>query len=103
MADGITPNQFYGAELIYRFTGTTGPDSTAVDSEGNVYQPLFRQGRLLILNGDGFPLANVLLDQRGDYLDVTNLAIKPGTNEAYVVASGSGGALFLDSTHMQMQ
>jgi len=91
-ADGITPAEYVGCDVIYRFTGPSGPDSTYVDSAGNIYQPLYRHGRVLILDKDGFPLANVLLENRDNYLGSTAVSIKPGTNEGYIVAAGTGGA-----------
>ncbi|HXY74275.1 MAG TPA: SMP-30/gluconolactonase/LRE family protein [Dehalococcoidales bacterium] len=90
--DGITPAEYVGCDVIYRFTGPSGPDSTYVDSAGNIYQPLYRHGRVLILDKDGFPLANVLLENRDNYLGSTAVSIKPGTNEGYVVAAGTSGA-----------
>ena len=52
------------------------------------------QGRIVILNDSGIPIANVLLPGRdeGKQLMSTNLALKPGTKEAYITAGGAGGA-----------
>ncbi len=65
----------------------------AVDSEGNAYIAINGQGRIVVLNPKGIPVANVLVPGRdeGRQLAVTNLKFKPGTNEAYVTASGAGG------------
>jgi lactonase len=55
---------------------------------------LVRQGRALILNSQGIPVANVLVPGRdeGENLGTTNLAFKPGTNEAFITAFGTDGA-----------
>lgn len=95
LEDGITIKPMAGATVPYRFTGGPGgPDSMAVDIQGNVYQCLIFQGRVLILNKAGIPVANVLIPGRdeGKYLRTTNLAFKPGTNEVFITTSGEGGA-----------
>lgn len=89
--DGM-PKHMYGSQAIYRFTGPIGPDSTAVDSAGNVLQPIAYQGRLIIFDKNGFPLQNVLLEDRGNFMKCTNVCLKPGTNEAYAVSAGTGGS-----------
>jgi len=52
------------------------------------------QGRVLILNDRGIPIATVVVPGRdeGKYLRTTNLAFKPGTREGYITAGGEGGA-----------
>ena len=78
----------------YRFTGGPGgADSLAVDVQGNVYQCLIFQGRLVVLNKAGIPVANVLIPGRdeGKCLRTTNVAFKPGTDEAFITTSGEGG------------
>lgn len=93
--DGLKLDPIEGTKIPWRFTGTPGgPDSNRVDEAGNLYQCVIFQGRLLILNNRGIPLANVLVPGRdeGKHLRTTNLAFKPGTDEAYLVASGEGGA-----------
>ena len=95
LEDGITINPIAGATIPYRFTGGPGgADSMAVDILGNVYQCLIFQGRALILNKAGIPIANVLIPGRdeGKYLRTTNLAFKPGTDEVFITTSGEGGA-----------
>jgi lactonase len=84
-----------GTKIPWRFTGCPGgPDSNAVDEKGNLYQCVIFQGRVLILNNRGIPLANVLVPGRdqGKYLRTTNVAFKPGTDWVYLTASGAGGA-----------
>lgn len=86
-----------GSKVPWRFSGGAqggGPDSNAVDQDGNLYQCVIFQGRVLILNKQGIPLANVLIPGRdqGKLLRSTNVAFKPGTDEVYLTASGDGGA-----------
>jgi len=66
----------------------------AIDVEGNVYQCMIFQGRAVILNNRGIPVANVVIPGRdeGKHLGTTNLAFKPGTDEVYITAWGVGGA-----------
>ena len=93
--DGVTINPIAGAGIPYRFAGAPGgPDSLRVDQAGNVYQAIIFQGRVLILNNMGIPVAQVLIPGRdeGKLLRTTNLAFKPGTDQAYITASGTGGA-----------
>lgn len=95
LPDGVTPNPRAGICYPYYSTGGPGgPDSNRVDAEGNLYQCLIFQGRVLILNKRGIPIANVVVSGRdeGNYLKTTNLTFKPGTSEAYLCASGEGGA-----------
>lgn len=91
--DGITPTVGGGASVAYNFTGDIGPDSNAVDSEGNVYQTLVGQGRIVILNKAGIPVAQVLLPGRdeGKNLFTASLAFKPETNEAFVTLGSTDG------------
>ena len=65
-----------------------------IDVDGNIYQCMIFQGRAVILNSSGIPIANVVIPGRdeGKHLVTTNLAFKPGTNEVYIMAAGVGGA-----------
>jgi lactonase len=95
LKDGITINPIAGAGIPYRFTGGPGGcDSMAIDEAGHIYQALIFQGRLLIFSPNGVPIAQVLIPGRdeGKLLRTTNIAFKPGTDQAYVTASGKGGA-----------
>lgn len=93
--DGISLDPFEGTHVPYRFMGAPGGcDSSAVDINGNLYQCMIFQGRALILNKTGIPIANVLIPGRenGKLLRSTNVAFKPGTDEVYLTTSGDGGA-----------
>lgn len=95
LEDGITISPFAGATTPYHYTGGPGGcDSLKIDSEGNIYQCLIFQGRALVLNKHGIPVANVLIPGReeGRHLITPNLAFKPDTDEVYILASGEGGA-----------
>jgi len=82
------------ATIPYRLTGTGGGDGIKVDQDGNMYLAINMQGRILVLNKNGFPIANILMPGRdkGKLLITTNLAFKPNTDEAFVTVSGEGGA-----------
>jgi len=95
MPDGLTPRPLDGVTYpFYSTGGPSGPDSNKVDAKGNLYQCFNFQGRAVILNRFGVPIANVIIQGReeGRHLCTTNVALKPGTDEAYIEASGDGGA-----------
>jgi lactonase len=78
------------AAVLYRLSGPAGGDGIRVDVQGNMYLAVNFQGRVLILNKHGIPVANVLMPgrDRGDLMRTTNVVFKPGTDEVYVAASG---------------
>jgi lactonase len=92
MEDGITIRPPAGCTVPYRFTGG-GCDSMTVDADGNAYVCINGQGRIVVLNPKGIPIANVIIPGRdeGMHLGVTNVKFKPGTDEAYATVSGKGG------------
>jgi lactonase len=94
LADGVTCSPLSGVIPVYYSSGSPGPDSNKVDSAGNLYQCIMGQGRIIVLNAHGIPVANVVIPRRneGKYLRTSNLAFKPGTSEGYVTTSGVGGA-----------
>ena len=94
LEDGVTCNPVCGVVPAYYSTGCPGPDSNKIDSAGNIYQCIMGQGRIIILNVHGIPIANVVVPGRdeGKFLKTTNLAFKPGTREGYITTSGEGGA-----------
>lgn len=92
--DGVTISPVDGVCYAYYSTGIPGgPDSNKVDEEGNLYQCIVSQGRVVVLNAHGIPVANVVIPGRdeGMHLKSTNLAFKPGTSEGYITAGGEGG------------
>ena len=94
LKDGITLSPIDGANYACYLSGCPGPDSNKVDEDGNLYQCLIFQGRAIVLNKHGVPVANVLIPGReeGQHLITPNLAFKPGTSEGYIIAGGQGGA-----------
>jgi lactonase len=92
LADATTIAPF-GTAIAYHFTGPA-PDSMRADSDGNLYVAMYGQGRVLVFNKNGIPIGQLLLPGRdeGHNLESTNMAIKPGTNDLYVVTNdGNGG------------
>jgi lactonase len=94
LEDGIKCNPVVGVLPVYYSAGCFGPDSNKVDSAGNLYQCIMGQGRIIVLNAIGIPVANVIVPGRDDgkSLRTSNLAFKPGTNEGYITTSGEDGA-----------
>jgi lactonase len=83
----------FGTAIAYDFTGPA-PDSMRADSDGNIYVAMYGQGRVLVFNRNGIPIGQVLLPGRdeGRNLQSTSIAIKPGTNDLYIVTNdGNGG------------
>ncbi len=82
-----------GTAIPYHFIGPA-PDSMRADSDGNLYVAIYSQGRVLVFNRNGIPIGQILLPGRDDghNLQSTSMAIKPGTNDLYIVTSdGNGG------------
>jgi lactonase len=96
-----TPTQIapIGTAIPYHFTGAA-PDSMRADSDGNLYVAMYGQGRVLVFNRNGIPIGQVLLPGRdeGHNLESTSMAIKPGTNDLYIVTTdaqdGQGATIF---------
>jgi lactonase len=90
---GTTAIAPFGTAIAYHFTGPA-PDSMRADCDGNLYVAMYGQGRVLVFNKNGMPIGQVLLPGRdeGHNLESTNMAIKPETNDLYVVTNdGNGG------------
>jgi len=88
-----------GMPKIVASYGLSGPggDGVRVDAKDNMYLALNFQGRYLIFNQAGEPIATVLLPGRGrgELLSSTNLVFKPGTDEVFAVASGDLGGTWI--------
>ena len=94
LPDGVTPVPHQGVSYVYHSTGWNGLDSNRLDAHGNLYQTVHGQGRIIVFNPLGIPIANVVVagKDEGKFLEVTSLAIKPGTREGYITTGGEGGA-----------
>jgi lactonase len=68
-------------------------DSNLVDSAGNIYQCVNEDGEILVWNPHGELLETIKIKQNlgAPEMSATNLAIKPGTDTAYVVVGGNAG------------
>lgn len=69
---------------MYGNEGDGGFDSNTVDADGNVYQCVIKAGKILVWSRTGTLLATVVVPQ-------TNLVIKPGTHDGYLVVGGGNG------------
>ena len=81
----------------YRTEGFFGPDSCSCDADGNVYIAMARQGRIIVLNPNGFLIGEVVTPrcEEGLNLGTTYPQISPGTNELYITVhdvTGTTGA-----------
>jgi lactonase len=89
----------FGSAIAYHFTGPA-PDSMRADADGNLYVAMYGQGRVLVFNRNGIPIGQVLLPGReqGHNLRSTSMAIRPGTEDVYIVtndaAGGRGATIF---------
>lgn len=98
LADATTIAPF-GTAIAYHFTGPA-PDSMRADADGNLYVAMYGQGRVLVFNRNGMPIGQVLLPGReeGHNLRSTSMAIRPGTDDLYIVTNdwkgGQGSTIF---------
>lgn len=78
-----------GSFVACHFTGP-GPDSMRVDSDGNLYIGIVRQGRVLCLNKYGIPIGQVLVPGREteSRIRTTCMAIRPEDRQLLIL-SGS--------------
>ena len=77
---------------MYIDGGTAQTDSNAVDAEGNVYQGMHGEPRVLVHGPDGRHRATITIPTEHEGLEsATNIAIRPGTTDAYVTVSGPAG------------
>ncbi|MFI9487563.1 SMP-30/gluconolactonase/LRE family protein [Promicromonospora sp. NPDC052451] len=72
--------------------GVARTDSNAVDAAGNVYQGMHGTPEVRVFAPDGTHLLTVSLPEGDEGLSsATNVAIRPGTTDAYVTVSGPAG------------
>lgn len=92
--DGYLSSHFTSVFATYHNSGYPHVDSSATDSEGNIYQCIMEGGRILVLNQDGIPVQNILLSDRdsGTCMKTPNVAISPYENKGYLLAAGTSGA-----------
>ncbi|MGQ1840191.1 SMP-30/gluconolactonase/LRE family protein [Kocuria turfanensis] len=82
---------------VYASTGAAQLDSIAVDAEGHLYVGLHNRPAILVYDTTGQLLTTtkVPADEQTGLSSATNVAIKPGTTEAYATVSGTkGGFLY---------
>ena len=84
------------AESVYDLSGPGG-DGIRVDMRGNVYLAMNFQGRILVFDKTGKPIATVLMPgrDRGELLSTTNIEFLHGTDEVYAVAAGDPGGTWI--------
>lgn len=67
-------------------------DSLAVDADGNLYVGFHNRAAIIVFDATGQQKATISIPSKeGEIMSATNIAIKPGTKDAYVTASGKGG------------
>lgn len=73
--------------------GTTRIDSIAVDADGNLYQAIHGEPAMYVYSSLGEHVATVRVpEEDAEGLDsATNVAIEPGTTDAYMTVSGEDG------------
>lgn len=93
VTNGAASTMFTSIQLVYQGQGITGPDSNRVDAAGNLYQAFYPGGRAVVFNKQGIPFANIVVENRstGDALYTACLALKPGTDEGYLLSAGKRG------------
>lgn len=77
---------------IYVDAGTSQIDSAAIDAAGNLYIGLHNRPAILVYNPQGDLVLTVTIPNRdGGLSSATNIAIQPGTRNAFVTVSGKAG------------
>ncbi len=73
--------------------GTSRIDSIAVDADGNLYQAVHGQPKIFVYGPTGEHRRTVEVpgEEAAGLDSATNVAIRPGTTEAYMTASGDDG------------
>ncbi|GAA1859830.1 SMP-30/gluconolactonase/LRE family protein [Brevibacterium marinum] len=81
-----------GHTAVHIDGGGAQTDSNAVDAEGNIYQAMHGRPEIRVHGPDGQQVATIGVPPDHDGLEsATNIAIKPGTNDAYATVSGPDG------------
>lgn len=81
-----------GHTAIHVDGGIAQTDSNAVDADGNIYQGMHGVPEVRVYRPDGTHLMTVALPAGDEGLQsATNVAIRPGTTDAYVTVSGAAG------------
>jgi lactonase len=90
-ASPLAHSRHFLSLLFYRRPRRPGFEK--IDKDGNLYQCLNLQGRAIVLNKFGIPIANVRFrDAKRESTWSRLIRFKPGTREAYIIAAGQGGA-----------
>ncbi|MDR7159855.1 SMP-30/gluconolactonase/LRE family protein [Arthrobacter sp. BE255] len=81
---------------IHVDAGVSQVDSAAVDADGNLYVGLHNRPAVLVYDAHGELVSTITIPGTdGGLSSATNIAIKPGTTDAYATVSGeAGGWLF---------
>lgn len=85
-----------GHAAVHVSGGDAQPDSNAIDADGNIYQAMHGRPEIRVYSPDGQHRRTIEVPAGdGEFDSATNLAIRPGTTEAYATVSGaSGGSLY---------
>lgn len=91
--DGRLPRMGESVNVVWYGTGLPMPDGNKVDAEGNLYQAIMRDGRVLVTNPKGVPIGNVVVRDRGlgVWDNTSNLVLNPCADEAFLLGFGSKG------------
>jgi len=79
--------------MVYHLDGYCGCDSCSIDDDDNLYVAHLYAGRVVVLNPNGFPIAQILLPERdqGHCLHVTHPMVAPGRKELYITGADDNG------------
>ncbi len=83
--------------VVYCVKGHCGPDSIELDEDGNVYNAIYPQGRVIVYNQNGYPIGQILMPGRdeGQLLSTTHATLRPNTREVYICTNGTTGTWIL--------
>lgn len=77
---------------IHADGGTSQVDSAAVDADGNLYIALHNRPAILVYNPHGeLVTTSTIPTENHNLSSATNIAIKPGTSQAFAVVNGKAG------------